>query len=128
MKSAILRQRLANQPQTTEGMLRDIVVDELLRIDDQQIKIFRTFVRPMAGEKDEREFVLLTTSKETHLGFGQVASLSILRKFCYLLLFMFSEGDVAQILLYADESKKKAWLVTRTQVENTITFTCTPAH
>lgn len=76
------------------------VMDELVKIGLQQVKVYRTFVK-MEG----KEHILLTTSKDVHLSLGQMSP-GGQSHFAELLLEEFALGECAELLVFEPEAKK----------------------
>lgn len=82
------------------------VIAEIERLNAQQVKIYHTFVS-MGG----KEFTLLTTSKDIHLGLG-LMTLEGQYHFAELLFEISKFGEHANEMVVIDPYSKKAMLAT----------------
>jgi type IV secretory pathway VirD2 relaxase len=119
---------LNHRPEGNENLHRTVVVDALQIAQLQQVKLFRTFIPETGKMKDELDFTIVTTNKETHLGLGRFENLSVLRHFCLLLEQMFDNNRHVELLLYKETDQKEGWYITRTQVKHSVTYHFAPAN
>jgi hypothetical protein len=106
-------------PPTSPSPSWDIVTAKLRELEEQKARVYRTFCE---CESETYSFVFVTTSKDTHLGFGCLDKLGLE----HLGLLLIAEDE--EILMKKDETGKSCWLVNRRQDDNKVFFTFSPAH
>jgi hypothetical protein len=87
------------------------------------VNLYQTFTH---GKDNTQGVAFLTTHKDTHLGLGLLGELGLWH-LGQRLDSMFADG-ATELLLYKSNKDDKAWLVTRAESADMITFTMSPAH
>jgi hypothetical protein len=109
MRELIITRPADDQKEEIKDLLLHELVDELMAVEAQRVRVFRTYV---ADPEQMELYVFTTTSKDIHLGLGAM-SRSAQVKLANLLELEFSESECTELLMIRDVyHRREAVLVT----------------